>query len=133
LKDMLAKNINRYRKEKGLTQESLAQKLGITYQAVSKWENAQTMPDIALLPDISKVLEVSVDKLLGYISYNKQVTIYEEEYATPEYYWGIKPNSACYQVLELLPPTSTQFSEYLNKNRSSYGPVFDLLFSIKER
>ncbi|MEG6520436.1 helix-turn-helix domain-containing protein [Desulfotomaculum sp. 1211_IL3151] len=105
MKDKFAKNINRYRKEKGLTQEGLAEKLGITYQAVSKWENAQAMPDITLLPEISKVLEVSVDKLLGYISYDKQVTIYEEEYAIPGYYWGVKPNSACYQVLELMPPT----------------------------
>ena len=80
MKEILAKNINRYRKEKGLTQEGLAQQLGITYQAVSKWENAQTMPDLALLPELSKRLEVSVDKLLGYVSYDKQVTIYEREY-----------------------------------------------------
>ncbi len=63
------------------------------------------MPDITLLPEISKVLEVSVDKLLGYISYDKRVTIYEEEYATQEYYWGLKPNKDCYKVLELMPPT----------------------------
>jgi tellurite methyltransferase len=106
MKDKLAKNINRYRKEKGLTQDGLAKKLGLTYQAVSKWENAQAMPDIAMLPELSKVLEVSIDKLLGYVSYDKQVTIYEEEYAIPEYYWGFKPNSACYQVLELMPPTN---------------------------
>lgn len=105
MKDKLAKNIYRYRKEKGLTQEELAKKLGLTFQAVSKWENAQTMPDISLLPILSNVLEVSVDKLLGYVSYDKQITFYEEEYKAPEYYWGIEPNSACYQVLELMPPT----------------------------
>lgn len=105
MREIFAKNINRYRKEKRLTQEGLAQKLGISFQAVSKWENEQAMPDITLLPEISKVLEVSVDKLLGYVSYDKRVTIYEEEYVTPEYYWGLKPNSDCYKVLELMPPT----------------------------
>lgn len=105
MKGKLAKNINRYRKEKGLTQDGLAQYLGVTFQAVSKWENEQAMPDITLLPEISKVLEVSVDKLLGYVSYDKQVTIYEEEYATSDYYWGVKPNSECYKVLQYMPPT----------------------------
>ncbi|GAE36843.1 helix-turn-helix domain-containing protein [Halalkalibacter akibai] len=105
MKDKFAKNINRYRKEKGLTQEALARQLGVTYQAVSKWENEQAMPDISLLPEISKILKVSVDKLLGYISYDKQVTIYEKEYETSQYYGGVNPNPDCYKVLELMPPT----------------------------
>jgi tellurite methyltransferase len=105
MKDKLAKNISRYRKEKGLTQEGLAQKLGITFQAVSKWENAQTLPDLSLLPNISNALEVSVDKLLGYAFQDKQVSIYEQEYKIPQYYWGIEPSKMCYLVLELMPPT----------------------------
>lgn len=105
MKDKLAKNISRYRKEKGLTQEGLARKLGITFQAVSKWENAQTLPDLFLLPNISNALEVSVDKLLGYAFQDKQVSIYEQEYKIPQYYWGIEPSKICYRVLELMPPT----------------------------
>lgn len=105
MKDVLARNINRCRKEKGLTQDELAQKLGLTFQAVSKWENAQTMPDIALLPELSRALDVSVDKLLGFASQNKPVTIYEEEYKTADYYWGLEPSKACYRILELMPPT----------------------------
>lgn len=66
MKETLARNIAIYRKEKGLTQEELAQILGLSFQAVSKWENAQSMPDIALLPKLSRTLEVSIDKLLGY-------------------------------------------------------------------
>ncbi len=105
MKEKLAKNISRYRKEKGLTQEGLAQKLGVTFQAVSKWENAQALPDILLLPKISQVLEISVDKLLGYVYQDRPVTIYEEEYKREGYYWGIEPSKACYKVLEIMPPT----------------------------
>ncbi|SHN88455.1 methyltransferase domain-containing protein [Desulfitobacterium chlororespirans] len=106
MKDELAKNICRYRKEKGFTQEELAKKLGVTFQAVSKWETAQTLPDITLLPGLSKILDITIDKLLGYVSYDKQITIYEEEYKTQEYYWGIVPSKMCLRVLELIPPTT---------------------------
>ncbi|WP_424767468.1 helix-turn-helix domain-containing protein [Paenibacillus sp. sgz302251] len=105
MKEQLARNISRYRKERGFTQEELAQRLGLSFQAISKWENAQTMPDISLLPEISKILRVSIDKLIGYASQDEQVSIYEEEYKTQEYYWGIEPNSACYQTIQLMPPT----------------------------
>jgi tellurite methyltransferase len=105
VKEQLARNIATYRKERGLTQEELAQILGLSFQAVSKWENAQTMPDLSLLPQLSRTLEVSIDKLLGYVSQDRPITIYEEQYKTPDYYWGTEPNSACYQVLKLMPPT----------------------------
>ncbi|WNS40757.1 helix-turn-helix domain-containing protein [Paenibacillus sp. MMS20-IR301] len=105
MKDTLARNINIYRKEKGFTQEELAQILGLSYQAVSKWENAQSLPDISLLPQLSRALEVSIDKLLGYASQDRPITIYEEVYKTHEYYWGTQPNKVCYQVLQLMPPT----------------------------
>ncbi|WP_025679320.1 helix-turn-helix domain-containing protein [Paenibacillus polymyxa] len=104
MKEKLARNISIYRKERGLTQEELAKILGLSFQAVSKWENGYTMPDISLLPQLSRTLEVSIDKLLGYVSQDKTITIYEEEYKTQEYYWGTAPNKVCYQVLQFMPP-----------------------------
>ena len=60
----IGKRIAFLRKEKGLTQEELAQHMGISPQAVSKWENDQTCPDISALPKLAKLLGVSVDELL---------------------------------------------------------------------
>lgn len=61
----LGNSISEKRKAKGLTQEELAVKLGVSPQAVSKWENNLSCPDISLLPEISKIFGISVDELLG--------------------------------------------------------------------
>lgn len=54
------------RKQNKMTQEALANALGVSNQAVSKWESAQCCPDIQLLPDIAQLFGVSVDELMGY-------------------------------------------------------------------
>ena len=61
----IGKRIAQLRKEKGLTQEELSQKMEVSAQAVSKWENDQTCPDIASLPKLAKILGVTVDELLS--------------------------------------------------------------------
>lgn len=62
---ILAENIQNYRKEKGLTQEELAEKLGVTFQAVSKWENAKSAPDIFLLPIMAEIFDCKTDDLFS--------------------------------------------------------------------
>ena len=54
------------RKVRGATQEEMARRLNVTYQAVSKWENGVAMPDISLIPGIAAFLRVTTDELFGY-------------------------------------------------------------------
>ena len=63
---ILAANIQKYRKLSGITQEALALKLGVTFQAVSKWENARSSPDILLLPLMAEIFDCSIDSLFSY-------------------------------------------------------------------
>ena len=65
MNETLGRRIALYRKEKGLKQDELAEMLGVSPQAVSKWENDQTCPDIGLLPQLAKILGVTVDELLS--------------------------------------------------------------------
>ena len=57
--------IQKLRKERGMTQNELAEKLFISYQAVSQWENGNTKPDIELLPKLAEIFDVSIDELFG--------------------------------------------------------------------
>lgn len=59
----IGENIRALRLQKGLTQEQVAQQLGVTYQAVSKWENGTNTPDIGLLPEIAALFGVTIDAL----------------------------------------------------------------------
>jgi transcriptional regulator with XRE-family HTH domain len=63
--ETLGKRIANLRREKELKQDDLAQMLDVSPQAVSKWENDQTCPDISLLPELAKILGVTVDELLS--------------------------------------------------------------------
>ena len=63
--NILGRNIAALRKAKGMTQDALANQLGVTFQAVSKWETGLSCPDITILPDLSDLLGVSIDALFG--------------------------------------------------------------------
>ena len=76
----IGKRIAALRREKGLKQDDLAQVLEVSPQAVSKWENDQTCPDISLLPKLAKILGVTVDELLsGKQELQPVVTLVPEE------------------------------------------------------
>ena len=62
---MIGKNIRFYRKERGYTQGELAEALGVSVQAVSKWETEAGMPDVSQIVPLSRILGVSSDELLG--------------------------------------------------------------------
>ena len=62
----LGKKIRELRKSKNVSQEVLAQYLGISFQAVSKWENDTAMPDVALIPVLASFFGVSTDELFDY-------------------------------------------------------------------
>lgn len=62
---VLAANILKYRKKNGFSQEELANKLGVTFQAVSKWENAKAAPDIAFLPIMADIFDCYIDELFS--------------------------------------------------------------------
>lgn len=65
MKLTIGENIRNFRKKHDLTQESFADRLGVTYQSVSRWENGTTYPDLELLPAIAEALSVTFDELLG--------------------------------------------------------------------
>jgi len=98
-----AQNLARIRRQQGLTQQDLAEKLNLTFQAISKWETAQSTPDIQQLARIAEIFHVSTDALLGHTPSHRR-TGYEQKYDQERYYWGVAPARMCHQVMQLLPP-----------------------------
>ena len=87
MEETLGKRISARRKGLGLTQDALAEQLGITAQAVSKWENDQSCPDITMLPRLAEIFRCTTDELLGLAPKEKQTADSippEETAAEPE-------------------------------------------------
>jgi tellurite methyltransferase len=103
LKHDIGKRIAELRKSFGMNQEELAERLGVTFQAVSKWETGATYPDIELLPLLSRCFHVSVDYLLQGNEI-KSKNYYDQRYKQDDYYWGFQPSVMCYKVLQHMPP-----------------------------
>lgn len=81
--EQFSRNLRRLRLDKGLTQEQLANRLGVSVQSVSRWECATTLPDVMLLPELARLYGVTVDDLYradaqGYPSYAQRLlAVYE--------------------------------------------------------
>lgn len=61
----LGATIKKLRTERGITQEELANKIGVSFQAVSKWETNTTTPDISIIPQLALFFRVSIDSLFA--------------------------------------------------------------------
>ncbi len=76
----IGKRIKELRRKCDLTQEKLADFLGVTYQSVSKWETGATFPDLSLIVPLSRVLGVSTDELLGATAMDERKAYFDAEY-----------------------------------------------------
>ena len=92
--ESIGNRITKYRKEKGLTQEALAEKLGISSQAVSKWENDTSCPDISLLPALCRELGITADELLTGNSATVRILPENERKPFDELIFRVRMNSA---------------------------------------
>lgn len=73
----LSENLKKYRVLKNLTQEDVAEYLGLTPQSVSKWERGESYPDITLLPALANIFETSIDLLVGMDTIRAETTRYD--------------------------------------------------------
>lgn len=82
MKITLAQNLRKLRRDQNLTQEELAGFLGISYQAISKWERDEGYPDITMLPVLANYFGITVDALIGndITSREEQIRFYTDEY-----------------------------------------------------
>ncbi|MPM52741.1 hypothetical protein SDC9_99503 [bioreactor metagenome] len=74
----ISENIKKLRQQKELTQETLADFLGVSFQSVSKWERGESYPDITLLPNIADFFGISCDELLGIDKVKNEAEIIEQ-------------------------------------------------------
>ena len=97
MKIPFAENLKKLRRAKDMTQDDLAQFLGVTFQAVSKWERNEGYPDITMLPVIANYFEVTVDSLLGndIISKEERIEQYRNEY------WRLNKHSTMDEAVEV--------------------------------
>lgn len=103
MEETLGKRISARRKGLGLTQDALAERLGVTAQAVSKWENDQSCPDITMLPKLAEVFACTTDALLG-IERNEITVPADTEPALPEA--GAAENSSRFRERLTSPPAA---------------------------
>ena len=94
MNETIGNRITKYRKTKKLTQEALAEQLGVSSQAVSKWENDLSCPDIGLLPKLCGVLGITTDELLMGRSDEVRLVPVEQRKSREELTFRVKVNSA---------------------------------------
>lgn len=111
--DEFGKRLQDLRKKKNMTQGEFADRLGVTPQAVSKWENEQSFPDITLIPTIATILEVEVNCLFGFKKHN-----IENDFSFPKKFENMVlvhhyQNIACYssKEVDIIDGTGVKFKD----------------------
>ena len=130
----IGERIKKLRKKNDLTQEKLAEYLGVSFQAVSKWECGQSCPDLSLIAPLTKLFHISADELLGITELNEDPSREKYNSALQKYrnnpdhgcsYWWAKEAFLAYpqdfDYLEWLAFAEYQlaFDENLSNNPSS--------------
>ena len=133
MKETMGQIIKRLRRERGLTQEELAEQIGVTFQAVSKWENDAGMPDISQVIPLASVFEVSTDVLFGMYGTNNNEEVMRiiteaESYVTyPASKEMVRNRYDCLQAgLELYPSNTALLMNSLEAGISLAYPSNDV-------
>ena len=109
----LGRRIKELRKKRNITQQDLAEMLGVSYQAISRWENSITSPDITALPVLANIFNVTVDYLLD-LNINENTQIIENIYKQS---WELCVNQKHKEAQELLEEKTKLFpNNYFLKN-----------------
>lgn len=90
----IGENIKKKRKERDFTQEELANILGVSKAAVSKWENTESYPDITMLLQIAQLFHITLDELFGYTLENKPIQLVNQ------YYFGLSLDTVDIAILD---------------------------------
>ena len=113
----LGSNIRNYRKNKGFTQEELAGMLGVTPQAVSRWESEAGLPDVSMIVPIAQTLGITTDALLGYQQQSQDDRITQQIFAKMAELEDVaSPGQSALKVCEYL-------AEEVGKNPMNYDVV----------
>lgn len=121
---VLGNKIRELRNNKGWTQENLSERLNVSVQAVSRWENDLTFPDIELLPEIALLFEISVDELLGVneVLNSDKINSYIEE---ADSYYHVGDISSMILVLEKAVMENPTNVKLVLKLVSAYSSLYD--------
>lgn len=106
MNETIGNRISKHRREKGMTQEELAEKLGVSSQAVSKWENDQSCPDISLLPTLCRIFGISTDELLTGRNDEVRMIPAEQRKSLDELILRVRVNSAAGDKVKVNLPMS---------------------------
>lgn len=124
----LGERIAAYRKNVNLTQEQLAEKCGITAQAVSKWENDLTSPDLSVIPLLAKIFNVSCDELLG-VRRVETVAVDPSTIDFSKMLFKVKVNTSDGEIVNVSMPLSVAEMEF--KDAVNFGKEKGKMSSIE--